>query len=149
MCNEGSPRGSLLLPSSSVCPSWSAGIVSTSIHPSFSLSPSAPSPSPPPRHQLHEPRGDRERETERERRRGTSSMDRSIDPTLFWRCSSLPPPPLSPQFLSSLRTLLSSFVPLFRRHRDYSERGADSHGLLPILCKFICMIRQYFVSLFI
>lgn len=93
-------------------------------------------------------RRSRERETERERGRRTSSMDRSIDPTLFWRCSS-PPPPLSPQFLSSLRTLLSSFVPLFRRHRDYSERGADSHGLLPILCKFICMIRQYFVSLFI
>lgn len=83
--------------------------------------------------------------TERERG-GGDSIDGSIyrstrgSTTLFW--------PPSPQFLSSLRTLLSSFVPL-RRHRDYSERGADSHGLLPILCKFICMIRQYFVSLFI
>lgn len=93
----------------------------------------------------------RSRERDRAREGEGDFIDGSIyrSNALLALLLSPPPPPLSPQFLSSLRTLLSSFVPLFRRHRDYSERGADSHGLLPILCKFICMIRQYFVSLFI
>ena len=141
---SGLPPPSLLLRLSQLV---SHGIVSTSIHPSFSP-PSSLSPSaPPPRHRLREPRGDRERERERERK-GTPSMDRSIDPHGDPpRSSALSSS--SPQFLSSLRTLLSSFVPLFVAIEITASEGPTAEGLLPILCKFICMIRQYFVSLFI
>ena len=123
---SGLPPPSLLLRLSQLV---SHGIVSTSIHPSFSppssLSPSAPPPLPSSPSASRATRRSREREREREK---GYPIDGSIyrstrgSTTLF-----------CPLLLLATISLLFTYASLvlraaLRRHRDYGKRGADSRG---------------------